>query len=291
MKFSVSIMITALLLFGALSVEAQDNEYNLDQDYGIAADGTVFLDSDDAEVNIIASDRFDVNVNVYHRVDVDGIEWGSDGEFKMIVKQRDGDLYVEEAERNNNSFRIGSIDREYRITIRIPRGVSLDVKGDDGTYEISDVGGAISMVADDSDIRVKNATGEDFSFKVDDGAIRMDKGQGKLSVTLDDGEFRVDNGQFNEIDATGDDAELYFATRLLETGKYYFDIDDGDLELNILDGGGRIDIAHDDTDINAIGEFSKISDEEERTVYDLKGGGASVEIKSDDGDIVLRNNE
>mgnify|MGYP002124543856 CR=1 FL=1 len=291
MKFSVSIMITVLLLLGALSVEAQNNEYKLDQDYGIAADGTVFLESDDAEVNIIASDRFDVNVNVYHRIDVDGIEWGSDGDFKMNVRQRDGDLYIEEAERNNNSLRIGHVDREYRITVRIPRGVSIDVKGDDGAYEISDVGGGISMVADDSDINIENATGESFSFKIDDGVIRMDKGQGKLTATLDDGELRVENGNFNEIDVRGDDADLYFATVLSDAGQYYFGIDDGDLELDILDGGGSIDIAHDDTNINTIGTFSKIRDEDERTVYKVKGGNASVEIESEDGKIVLRYSE
>ncbi|PAU95127.1 hypothetical protein CK503_02695 [Aliifodinibius salipaludis] len=291
MKFSVSIMISVLLLVGALSVEAQNNEYNLDQDYGIAADGTVFLDSDDADVEIRSSDRFDANVNVYHRVDVDGIEWGSEDDFKMNVKQRNGDLYIEEAERNNTNFRFGKVEREYRITIEIPRGVSIDVKGDDGTYSISDVGGAINMVADDSDISVRNATGEDFSFKIDDGVVRMDKGQGKLAVTLDDGEFRVDNGRFSEIDVRGDDAALYFGTGLSDAGKYYFNIDDGDMELEILDGGGSIDIAHDDTDINTFGAFSKISGEEERTVYRLNGGQAKVEIESEDGDIVLRSSE
>ncbi|MDZ7660009.1 DUF4097 family beta strand repeat-containing protein [Fodinibius sp.] len=288
MKYSVSIIITVLLLAGALTVEAQNKEYKLDQDYGIAADGTVFLDSDDAEVSIVASDRFDVNVNVYHRIDVDGIEWGSADEFKMNVKQRDGDLYIKEAERNNSGFRIGSIEREYRITLKVPRMVSIDVKGDDGSYEISDVGGAINMVADDSDVSIKNATGEDFSFEIDDGAIRMDKGQGKLAVTLDDGEFRVDNGRFREIDVSGDDANLYFATELFDDGKYYFNIDDSDLELDISGGGGSIDIAHDDTDIETFGAFSQVRDEEGSTVYNLNGGSASVEIDSEDGDIVLR---
>ena len=147
------------------------------------------------------------------------------------------------------------------------------------------------MVADDSDISVKNATGEDFSFKIDDGNIHMDKGQGKLAVTIDDGEFRLDNGRFSEIDVTGDDASLFFATGLSDAGKYYFGIDDGDLELDILDGGGSIDIIHDDTDINTTGTFNKVSNEEKRTVYNVNGGNASIEIESDDGDIVLRNNE
>ena len=289
-KFSITFITTMLLLVGALSVEAQNKEYILDEDYDLSAGGTVFLDSNDAEVKILGNDRYDVHVNVYHRVDVDGIEWGSDGDFKMNVIQRDGDIYIEEAERNNNSFRIGNINREYRITIKIPRGVSIDIKGDDGTYEISDTGGAINLAADDSDINIINATGEDFTFKIDDGTIHMDKGQGKLAITLDDGEFRVENGRFREIDASGEDGDLYFATELMDDGKYYFGIDDGDLDLDILKGGGSIEFVHDDTDINTFGEFSIISERKDKTIYSLKGGSARVEIESEDGDIVLRNN-
>jgi hypothetical protein len=290
MKFSHLLIIPILLWVIVLPATAQSNEYNLDENYDLNSDGTLFLDSDDAEVTIIGSDRNDVHVNVYHRVDVDGIDWGGD-EFKMNIIQRDGNIYIEEAGGNNNSVRIGNIEREYRITINIPKSVPIDIKGDDGAYEISDTGGAIRLAADDSDINIRNAAGEEFTFEIDDGAVYMDKGQGKLSVTIDDGEFRVENGLFNEIDVSGDDGDLYFATELFDNGQYFFSIDDGDLELDILHGGGRIDIAHDDTNINIFGEFSIISDSEERTVYNVSGGSASVEINIEDGELLLRNNK
>jgi hypothetical protein len=290
MKFSHLLIIPILLWVIVLPATAQSNEYNLDENYDLNSDGTLFLDSDDAEVTIIGSDRNDVHVNVYHRVDVDGIDWGGD-EFKMNIIQRDGNIYIEEAGGNNNSVRIGNIEREYRITINIPKSVPIDIKGDDGAYEISDTGGAIRLAADDSDINIRNAAGEEFTFEIDDGAVYMDKGQGKLSVTIDDGEFRVENGLFNEIDVSGDDGDLYFATELFDNGQYFFSIDDGDLELDILPGGGRIDIAHDDTNINIFGEFSIISDSEERTVYNVSGGSASVEINIEDGELLLRNNK
>lgn len=290
MKFSLLMIIPILLWVIVLPATAQNNEYILDEDYDLDADGTVFLYSEDAEVTIIGSDRNDVHVHVYHRIDVDGIEWGG-GDFRMNIIQRDGDIYIEEAGDNSNSIRIGNIEREYRITINIPRSVPIDIKGDDGAYEISDTGGAIRLAADDSDINIRNAAGNEFTFDIDDGAVYMDKGQGKLSVTLDDGEFRVENGLFSEIDASGDDGNLYFATELFDNGQYFFSIDDGDLELDILHGGGRIDIAHDDTNINIFGGFSIINDSEERTVYNVSGGSASVEINIEDGELLLRNNK
>jgi hypothetical protein len=208
----------------------------------------------------------------------------------MNITQRDGDIYIEEAERNN-SFRIGNIEREYRIAIQIPSRVSIDIKGDDGTYDISDTGGAIRIAADDSDINIRNASGENFTFIIDDGAVYMDRGQGRLSVTLDDGEFRVENGLFSEVDASADDGVLSFATELYDDGQYNFSIDDGELELDILDGGGNIDIVYDDTNINIFGGFSIISDSEERTVYSVSGGSASVDIRIEDGELYLRNSK
>jgi hypothetical protein len=289
MKFSLSMIIPILLWALVMPAAAQNNEYVLDENYDLSSDGTVFLDSDDAEVTITGSDRNDVRLSVYHRIDVDGIEW-SGGDFKMNITQRDGDIYIEEAERNN-SFRIGNIEREYRIAIQIPSRVSIDIKGDDGTYDISDTGGAIRIAADDSDINIRNASGENFTFIIDDGAVYMDRGQGRLSVTLDDGEFRVENGLFSEVDASADDGVLSFATELYDDGQYNFSIDDGELELDILDGGGNIDIVYDDTNINIFGGFSIISDSEERTVYSVSGGSASVDIRIEDGELYLRNSK
>lgn len=290
MKSSLLMIIPILLGTLVLPAMAQNNEYILDENYDLTADGTVFLDSEDAEVTITGSDRNDVHLSVYHRVDVDGIEWGG-GDFKMNITQRDGDIYIEEAGGNSNSFRIGNIEREYRITINIPRTVPIDIKGDDGTYEISDTGGAIRIAADDSDIIIRNAAGEDFIFMIDDGAIYMDKGRGKLSVTLDDGEFQVENGLFNEIDASADDGDLSFGTELYDDGQYNFSIDDGELELDILGGGGNIDVVYDDTNINIFGGFTIISDSEERTVYSVSGGSASVNIGIEDGELYLRNSK
>jgi hypothetical protein len=289
MKFSLSMIIPMLLWALVMPAAAQNNEYVLDENYDLSSDGTVFLESDDAEVTITGSDRNDVRLSVYHRIDVDGIEWGG-GDFKMNITQRDGDIYIEEAERNN-SFRIGNIEREYRIAIQIPRRIPIDIKGDDGTYDISDTGGAIRIAADDSDINIRNAAGEEFTFMIDDGAVYMDKGQGKLSVSLDDGEFQVENGLFNEIDANADDGNLSFSTELYDDGQYNFSIDDGELELDILGGGGNIDVVYDDTNINIFGGFTIISDAEERTVYSVSGGNASVDIRIEDGELYLRNSK
>lgn len=279
---------SALVLLIGITVHAQDSEFNLDETYQIAQDGTVYLDSDDAEVTIKGSDRSEVHVVVYHRLDVDGWELKSGEEFKMNVETRNGNLYIKEAERDGGRLLFGSVQEEYRITIEMPKSAALDIKGDDGTYDISNVGSAVRINADDSEIELMGATGTNFEFNIEDGSIQMDQGKGKLKLSMDDGEFRVRQANFSEIDADIEDGEMDITTSLADDGYYLFDMDDGDLELNIAGGGGEFDIDYDNNNVSVGSNFKEVHKDEEHALYRLPGGNAKVEIDSDDGDIELR---
>lgn len=281
--------ICAILLFTvAIPIQAQDTEYNLDETYEVDTEGTVYLNSDDAEVTIEATDRSDVHVVVYHSVDVDGWELKSGEEFSMNVESRGGDLYIDEADRNGARLLFGSIERDYRINLQVPKSIALDITGDDGSYELSDIGGALQIEADDADVELRGVTSSSLDFEIDDGSIEMDQGRGVLTLMMDDGDFRVREAQFSEIDADVDDAELDITTSLTDDGFYLFDMDDGDLELNISGGGGEFDISHDDTNIRVGSSFKEIRSNEDNSVYRLPGGTATIEIDTDDGDIDLR---
>jgi len=130
--------------------------------------------------------------------------------------------------------------------------------------------------------------GEDYSFSLDDGSLEMDGGNGQLKIDTDDGDIQIRNGSFAFIEASSDDSDIEITTPLFDDGDYRFDLDDADLMLNVVAGGGEIDIRHDDSDISTSPQFESIRHEDERSIYRLQGGTASVNIRSDDGDINLR---
>lgn len=281
--------ISTLLLF-TVTAEAQKNdEFTLDETYAVAGDGTISLQSDDANVTITGSDRQDVRVVVNYRRKVKGLSFGDYEGFEMIVEEDNGNLNIYEKERDNETrFIVGSSREEYEITIEAPRGVSLNLEGDDETYRISTVDGAISIEADDSDLELKECDGDSFSLEMDDGEILMDGGNGSLKLSLDDGDARILNGNFSDIQYEADDGDLDITTMLSDGGNYRFDLDDGDLVLNIAGGGGEFDISHDDADISTSSEYEEVMADEDRSIYRLPLGNAKISIKTDDGDIVLR---
>lgn len=288
MKCYKSVILTVLLCVAGMQIQAQDQEYNLDETFSIDETGTLHLQSNDAEVTIQGSARSDVHLVVYYSVDVDGWEIKSEERFEMVVENRNGDLHIREADRENERFIVGSVKEEYRINIEAPRDVALDIDGDDDSYDISDFNSAIKLDADDTDIELSGMNGEDFEFDMDDGSIKMEKGQGELKLDIDDGEFYVRRAEFTEMDISADDARMDITTSLANDGLYRFDMDDGDLELNIAGGGGEVDIHHDDPDLRIGAEFEEISSDDGRSVYRLTGGEAPIEIDTDDGDIELR---
>ena len=284
LKEILSVFTFCLLVSPAI---AQENPYNLDETHPIQDSGTIHLTSDDAEVTINGTNRSDVQVVVYRKVDVDGWSVKSSGEFKVDIENRGGDLYI--TEENTEEYRVvlGGVQEEYRISIEAPENVALNIKGDDDDYEIAHIGRNIRLEADDANVKVQDAGGQEFDFTMDDGYIHMDKGQGSLRLSMDDGDFQAQRSAFDRIDAETDDGQIAISTSLADEGRYYFDMDDGSLELSIAGGGGNFTVNHDDLNMDLGDQFEEMRVEEDQSEYRLPGGSAKVAITTDDGEIRL----
>lgn len=278
----------ALAIIIALPVFAfaQGDEYKLDEVYAMDEDGTIELYTDDADVVITGSDRKDVRVKIYYRVDVSGFGF-SEKDFEMEIDESGGDLIIRERSFGSTGVFFGSISEQYEVTIYAPSTVSLVLKGDDDDYRIRKMNGSITIDSDDSDIEVRECNGNHFKFTIDDGDLEMEGGNGFLYVKSDDGDLFFRDGNFSEVDVTLDDADMLLETSLSQNGQYNFRVDDGTLDMRILDGGGEFEITYDDARINATDEFEILEDERHTKTLRLSNGDARIRMRSDDGRIRL----
>lgn len=269
------------------SLFAQDDEFKLDEVYRIDAKGTIELYTDDADVRITGTNRNDVHVYIYRKVITRGIQVGHRN-FDVEVDERGGDLIIRERESNGYSvMSIGYQSEEYEVTIEAPEGVGLVIKGDDDDYDIKNINGSIDMDIDDGDVKLTECNGNHFEFKVDDGDIDLRGGTGFLYIRSDDGDVVVTNGSFSEITADLDDGDLFIETSLSDRGDYTFDIDDGTIDLKILDGGGEFKIFHDDSRISSSEAFRLLEEDENETHLRLSNGNARIRIHADDARVRL----
>ncbi len=281
---------TSLLTVGVLLAQqgiAQDDTFKLDENYPISSQGTIYLDSDDADVRIVGSERKDVHVKIFRNVVRKGVVFGKES-FEVEVKPSNGNLYIRDIQQQINVGIIGYMREEYEITIEAPHHVNLDIEGDDDDYNIRGINGSIVMDIDDGDARLTNCGGDSFEFDFDDGDLVMDEAKGSLRVSMDDGDVTIRNAAFSNIDVSADDADIEIATSLKDDGNYSFRIDDGDIDLTVLSGGGTFHIYHDDSHVSASQAFDIKVKEDDITKLELNSGNARVKMRTDDASIRLR---
>lgn len=283
------LLFTSLLaLFFALNeVKGQDDsEFNLDRVYQLSADGTVHLNTSDANIRITGSQRSDVHLVIDRTETTRGVR-SRRSRFDVNVEERSGDLYVTERAQRGVTFQIGSYRVDYEIEIEMPMSGSLRIKGDDDDYVIRSVNGAISITADDGDIELIECNGVKFDLQLEDGDLKMDGGRGSLYVRSDDGDVDIRNGGFNRVEVNAEDGNVSVETTLANNGLYELTGDDADIDFIVLSGGGKFNVSKDDGRISASSEYDTIQKSERRSKLELKGGDADVDIRIEDGRVRL----
>ena len=274
------------LLLAAASATAQDDTYHLDQTYPMSPTGTVDLRASDARVTITGSRRKDARVRVERKVTAKGITSGN-REFRVEVTTENGNLKFREYQSGQTVTMIGYTKIEYRITLEVPEGTSLQADGNDGIYTITNVDGNLSLELNDFEARLTGCSGNSFRFRTNDGNLVMDEGRGTLDLDGNDGSVDIRNGRFEKIEARWNDGEMRIATSLTNTGSYRLNTEDGSLDLTITGGGGVFDISHDDGNVTRKGNFTALLEEENRTRLQLNGGSAQVRVQAGDARVRL----
>ncbi len=197
-----------------------------------------------------------------------------DGDLKMkqinselIVESDDGDIYLDKCVSNDCRLDVGDGD----IKIRQSEG-DFEINSDDGNIDIYDLKGhEFNISTNDGDIKIRQAEGI-FQIKSDDGNIDLfDLVAQKLHVTTNDGDIEAELLKTDEIDID-------------------FKTDDGEVTLEFEEGiSAEVTINTDDgrirTDLFDIEDFDR---EENWLTCQLLDGKGKIRIRTNDGDVILR---
>ena len=275
------------LVFVSTAKNGKTHEYKLDKVFPIAADGTLNLKTDDADIRIIGSNRQDVHLRVFRSVTIKGVFSSDEEDFKMDIEEIYGDLIIRELKRSRNTGLMIYSDMIYRITIEVPNTVSLKLRGDDDDYDIRSVHGMVKIDTEDGDVILDNCRGNKFDINIEDGDVEMSDAQGSLWISLDDGDLTARNCQFEEVEVRANDGNIRLETSLMTNGGYNLKTDDGNINLKIRGGGGEFEVRHDDGRVRASSDFELAYSGDTRHQFKLAGGKAKVFLRTNDGSVNL----
>ncbi len=264
----------------------QEDGYHLDKDYPMQPNGILRLNLSDAKVFVTGSNRANAHVKIDRVVTTKGLTFGHDY-FSIDIAEENGGLNIREHSGSSTMGIVGYYSEKYEVTIALPKGAGVRIKGDDGDYHLTYLDGEIVVDLDDGDVEVLGCGGNNFEFTLDDGDVKMDQGKGSLLIKADDADVRISNGAFTSIDVETDDGDFIVETSLADLGDYRIRTQDGLVSMKITGGGGDFVIRHDDTRVVTEGNFREVEKSDDRTKLSLSGGKANVDIRSNDGRVRL----
>lgn len=228
-------------------------------------------------------------------------------EVKTLNGRRTERLFKDtkvEISQHNNSIRIRIrypriqgfffISDVYRVRvnseIKIPKNSNLTCHADDGDISIESVDGEMYLKADDGTIRVVNSSGS-VEGGTDDGRFNLDDFTGKAKIDSDDGDLFI-SGNLSYLDLETDDGDIRiknFGAVDMEKD-WQIHTDDGDVDIYFPEEFSAE--FHIRTDDGSIDNFLPIVFKEITSKRNITGifnqGGHLITIKTDDGDITLR---
>jgi len=161
---------------------------------------------------------------------------------------------------------------------------------EDGTVRAEDLACDLKLEGDDGDVSLRRGDLAPCWISVNDGDVFLGGCEGEIGVRVDDGDVSLDDVRSPRIDIRGADGDIDVSL----AGDPGFDLDistdDGDVDVKLaagLSADFRIDV--DDGRIHV--ELSELLDfvqGEGRASGVIGSGGASIRIRTNDGDVSLR---
>jgi DUF4097 and DUF4098 domain-containing protein YvlB len=246
--------------FGEANADRNEYARESSQTIALSTDGQIHATTPDGHVIVEAWDGDGVSLVITKRIRTRRDESSAEDYFDKMKVKIDQSPSTLRIEGDVPDFSMGygfSID----YALRVPNGVSLDLRTSDGEVLATGVYGKVSARSSDGDISVKDAG--DAELRTSDGDIRVDRIEGDVLATTSDGDIRVTN--------VAGDATIRSS--------------DGDIECQEISGLVAIQLSDGDAHLETIrGGVSARSSDGELIVRDAEG---PVELKTSDGNIEL----
>ncbi len=296
--------VLVIILCSNLISYAQSS-YILDSSYPIKTNGTLYLQTNDAIVNIQSGNTDVVQLKVERK-----IEGKKDNvDFKFEIENNNGDLYIKEHKKSDYYISWTKIIT-YKVDIIIPIDINLKLKGDDDDYQITGVNGDIQLNGEDGNVKISNCNSKNMLIHLEDGDLFINECNTSLNIRLDDGnligtacnlinsdiitedgDISISGGTNSNIRVRTSDGDIVIDEG---EGDFYVVSEDGDIHLNHIISN-KLLVKTEDGDVylsldsQDFGNY-EISSEDGDINLQLKGE-AKIVIDSEDADINAKSNK
>ena len=207
----------------------------IEQYYEVKPDGSLTLDAEIGSVQVDSWTNDGMEIRIEKRVRARREERARSAfdEIEVVLSQRDNDVRIEVVDDGSPSFFRERASVE--ITVRVPEFCTLDLKTVDGSIEVEDMKGPVTVSAVDGDIEIGPADSQ-INAGTTDGNIEIADVKGSITARAVDGDIDIRNTQ-GTVNADAVDGNIDIRH---STGEVSASTTDGDIEIRNTQGAVNV---------------------------------------------------
>lgn len=201
------------VMAGALAGYSETEDH-LQKIFGVSPGGKLVMDVNVGSIEVTASDRKDVAIDLFRKVDARGIG-GQDSEKAELQRHevtftQEGNNVIVRAQRQKDAPRVNNMSVNFRYVILVPAKFDADVKTRGGGIKIAELNGDLKAHTSGGSLRFAGIRGlidghtsggsielansdGNASIKTSGGSIKVNKHKGDVFAKTSGGSISVDN--------------------------------------------------------------------------------------------------
>jgi DUF4097 and DUF4098 domain-containing protein YvlB len=325
---AATLVLGLLVVATAGPAAAREIKKDYHETFRVAEGHRLQLRHGDGDVTIEPWNRDEVDVEVHYRARVTKIGLGKIGDFEVEFDQSGKTLRIVGKEESSYAVGFLSHNEyEYTYAIKAPPYLELGLDGDDGEVSIHGWRAPVTCDLDDGDLVLTDVQAPRAEISLEDGDARIEELAGDLDLEFDDGEIQIRDCRFGvcrvegedgdvTIDACEGDFELSLEDGEIQmrralAGALEIDVADGDVDLGLRSSDeldARVETEDGDVEVSLeprasvrfeletgdgrlrvrLPDAELDDDEDEHISGRQHGGRGRLNIRTDDGDVRLR---
>ena len=303
-----------LAVAGAARAETEDH---LQKTFTVSPGGKLTVDVNVGSIEVTASDRKDVSIEVFRKVSARGFGGDAEKEKAELKNQevtftQEGNRVTVHAQRLKDAERVNNMSMNFRYVILVPSKFDADLKTSGGGIKVADLtgelkahtsGGSLKFTGihgpidghtSGGGITLANSDGK-TTVKTSGGAIRIDKHKGDIVARSSGGGISVDDVD-GQVQASTSGGSVN-ATLGKITGECRLETSGGGISVTVpasaaLDVDAKTSAGSVHSDLPLVSGVASSKGTDERHHGSLKGklngGGTALVLRTSGGSINLK---
>jgi putative adhesin len=192
MKRNVGLL-AGMILAVAFTGRAETEDH-LQKSFTVSPGGKLVVDVNVGSIDVTASNRKDVAIDVYRKVDARGFG-GADREKAELQNHevtftQEGNSVIVRAQRQKDAERQNNMNLQFRYVILVPTQFAADLKTRGGSVKVADLNGDLKAHTSGGSLKFAGIRGP-IDGHTSGGSIDMANSDGKASIKTSGGSIKI----------------------------------------------------------------------------------------------------